>query len=820
MKKSVLFVVTVFVACLSVNAQFTTRAPKTGTAVRQRSTPPVEVERIGKIEKATSVRFNPNLAPVKDVISSRRLKDGSEFRIVRLENGVIKKQLFHAGQKSQRKVSLPDNASRNVELRAGAASESLNEGFEGWDRETWDWIPEGWTDESKVGSDSQVVDIHEDEYNFTWKVAPYPRLRSAGIGQYSAGVQFALTNLEILNDDADTIPYNPPLTQDEWLISPQVTVKQADYVFAFDLYYDPAWARLSYLDVDENYDFITEFEAMHTVIEALISTDGGNTWTVKWDNREDAARYTDDELRDILFETGVSWIKVSIDLKEYLNRDIKIAIRYWDDGGESAYVDNVAVGYPAPVVYYRRPQGHLISGYSTDYRALQQSNLIVGHAYTPTQWEGTVENQESIRWQFNDSEGNSVQTSTEQNPVVSLPYGLYNTPLLSATGRGNTKTEFQLGAGSDMQYNLMGLGGQNSWDGVLLGLGNYDIHRGVAPISNINAEDLAGEGTFIGVSNFFEKPAAPYMLETFYVHAGEIVTKPNEPVRLKLFAVADNGVVGDVIASSEAWPADFIRTVENGYNLYTIPFKFIATDPETGREYERYLEIDDHFLAEFSNYRTADMFFQAEYHPTGEYLAYISFEESLIPLGATSALFDMNASFPFLFTRDNKFAAPDAGGVKAFEIDTYWAITEWWLKEDVPDWIAIGDTVYKGDGIYSLSIATLPLPEGVSGRSANVTFQAPACELTLQVKQGDGEYSGINTVNAKSVKVFSRGDYFVLSYPVGTPSVAIYNVAGQKIAEYALNSDGTYSIPVSLLPKGVYILRFAGKTNETVKVVK
>jgi hypothetical protein len=830
MKKIVFFAVSLLVTCLSMNAQLTTQVSKTRKAIQRPSAPQVKMEKFEKVEKSTSAKFNPNLIPVKKVLSSRKLKGGQELRIVRLENGMVKKQFLNAGKKLQRKITTTGKVSGNAGQSVTAASDSLNEGFEGWDNETWDWLPEGWTDTSKVDSVSFIEDIYGYTFNFTWATSAF----NPKSGQYSARVQFAYP-VDTPGEDGelDTLQYNPPIPQDEWLISPPVTVEQADYVFAFDLYYDPSWARLNY-ELDEN-DSITEvnFDAMHTVVEALISTDGGNTWTKKWDNREDAAQYTDEELLDILLVTGAPWIRVSIDLAEYHKQDIQIAIRYWDDGGESVSVDNVTVGYLIPEVSYRRPSGYLISGLSTEYYALD-GNLIVGHAYTPTQWAGNVENCESLGWSFSDTYGNPLQASTDENPVVTLPYGLYNTPLLSATGRGNRQAEFQLGK-SDGVESQMGLGGQNIWtftDGEFtFGLGNYDLQYGLVTYSDVNAEDLTSDGwTFRGIANYFEKPASKYMFDTFYVHPGNIVAKPGEPVKLNIYAVDDSGNVGEIIASSETYPEDFIHVFSSDdglFDYYTIPFKFMSTDPETGRESEGYVEIDDHFVAEFYNYQSADIIFQREDHPTGELYAYVSFEEGqFFSLGATSALFDMNAAFPFLHTADNRYEAPDAGGTKTFEIDAYWNPNGWWAEEDLPDWISVGElTANPETGVVTFPVTVSALPQGVSGRSANIYIASYACNLTLQIKQGDAEWqeegrpTSISTVNVKEVKAVRRGNDFLLSYPSSATSVSVYNVAGQKTGEYKLNQSGQQTLPAANWAKGIYILRFTG-SDSAVKVLK
>ncbi|MDR0505810.1 MAG: T9SS type A sorting domain-containing protein [Dysgonamonadaceae bacterium] len=830
MNRIVLFIVSLMVVCSSASAQLTTQKSRLpGEAALQGSKPQMEVKKNYKAVKPLSVSKNRlNSVRVKETLSTKKLKNGMEFRIVRMENGMISKQIVNPAKQLQQKIS-PNNKKLgvNANFEAIATAESLFEGFEAWDEEAWDWLPDGWTDESKAGSTSDLSSVNNERYNFTWRTCTGGLYTDPSKGRYCAGVQFAMS-FNILNG-TDTIEYQPPMPQDEWLISPSVTVKQSDYVFAFDLNYDPFWARVDYY-FDEEDGMYFEFNAMHTVVEALISDDGGATWTKKWDNREDAFSYTEDELWDII---GPPWLRVSIDLQEYINKDIKVAIRYWDDGGESVFVDNITVGYFAPDASYRRPEGYLISGLSKDYYALQ-SNIIIGNAYTPTKWMGKVENQESVSWKFNKNNGDLFQEYNGQNPIVSLPagtYGYYQTPILTATGKGGA-TEFQLGI--EGEENLMSLGGNNNYvintEEKLFGVGNYDLQYGFAYDNTLNAEDLAEIGVFTGIANYFEKPAAKYMFETFYVHAGNVTTKPDEPVKLNLYAVNEDYSVGDIIATSETYPEDFILgDNDDGFQYYTIPFKFKVIDPETGLETESYIEMDSNFLAKFYNYESADIFYQYDSHPTGDIYAYADFEEGIIPLGSTSFLFDMDAIFPFLVALNDQpnpghYAAPDNGGTKEFQISSYWQLEDGgcWLKEELPEWISIGEPVYNAvSSNYTLSVSVAALPVGVTGRNASITLQSWGCEMTLEIKQGDALWSSFNPVNSsKNIKIVSSGDSFQLAYPEGIVSVAVYNVAGQKVGEYALTSSGTFSIPTANLSRGIYILKFAGKTNETVKVVK
>jgi hypothetical protein len=812
MKKS-LHVIMALIVCISSAQTISAISPQNGKIqshqVLTHKSGKVKAEKIGK----NAIKKQVSLDNVKEILSSQKLKDGSEYRIVKLENGTVKKQLVNTRKKLQQKISNNSKPISNAHLRAATAGSSLNEsslneGFEDWDGEKQDWLPAGWVDDSKAGSPSGITNIWGSEVNYTWTTSEGGYFAPALTGQYCAGVQFA--TVYQVEEDLDITPPSP---QDEWLISPSISVKQADYVYAFDLYYDPFWARISGFDEDWN----PLFDDMHTIVEAYISVDGGE-WVKKWDSKENALSYTEDELYDIEMNSIFPWVKVDIDLKEYVNKDIKVAIRYWDDGGESVYVDNITVGYRIPGASYRRPEGYLISGFSEEYYSLLELNLILGNAYTPTKWYGNLENADVVSWNFD----NNIITS-EENPTVILPFDLYDSPILTASNRGGS-AEFQLGV--EGEDNFMLLGGQNSWDvGLeepkLFGLGNYDIQYNITTYGDLNAEDLAEIGVFKGVANYFEKPANTFIFEHFYVHAGNVVAKAGEPVLLNIYAVDEDGNVGDLIASSEANPNDFIlaETDEAGFKYQTIPFTFKAIDPETGREEDSYVEINSAFIVEFLNYESADIFFQYDHHPTGDNYAYVVFEDGYLPLDATSAIFDMDATFPFLYANDSQYAAPDAGGTKNFVIDSYWLPEAWW--SELPDWINFGAAVTDEEtGIVTLPVTVSALPEGISGRNADVKISSYGCDLTLQFKQGDSPFTGLRHIQTTSVKVARQGTNFVLSYPEGTKTVAVYNITGQKIKEYNLNGSATYTISTNDLAKGVYIFKFSGKTNESVKVVR
>jgi hypothetical protein len=179
----------------------------------------------------------------------------------------------------------------------------------------------------------------------------------------------------------------------------------------------------------------------------------------------------------------------------------------------------------------------------------------------------------------------------------------------------------------------------------------------------------------------------------------------------------------------------------------------------------------------------------------------------------------VNGMYSYITSDKNRIEASPAGGTYTFSVVPFWNSIG--LLEEAPEWITLTkndlytETTWRSDVTATIQ----PLPDGETGRWADLRIGTWGAETIVRVVQGD--VTGIPSINGKSlVSAVRQGDRFVLTYPAGTSSVAVYNVAGQRIAEYALNSGGTYSIPASNLPKGVYLLKFAGKTNETIKVIK
>ena len=121
------------------------------------------------------------------------------------ENGTPCKRIVKAG--SDRHINR-GKAATVTPKDVDPENSVLNESFEGWDGETDNWLPDGWT--QKVSETIGDIDALE-----TWHVSEgVPMLGAEPYdGNYMMGIQFDMLN-----------------QQDEWLVTPSVTVGDGHYL--------------------------------------------------------------------------------------------------------------------------------------------------------------------------------------------------------------------------------------------------------------------------------------------------------------------------------------------------------------------------------------------------------------------------------------------------------------------------------------------------------------------------------------------------------------------------------------------------------------
>lgn len=174
-----------------------------------------------------------------------------------------------------------------------------------------------------------------------------------------------------------------------------------------------------------------------------------------------------------------------------------------------------------------------------------------------------------------------------------------------------------------------------------------------------------------------------------------------------------------------------------------------------------------------------------------------------------------DVTYPWLMTEGSKeFEANRAGDSKTFQFSSYYVPDAYEVEgEGLDEWYTV--TVGEIDPNTYLTPVTIEVDPftGEDARVAAVNFTVPGSKETIWVAQHSA--SSVDNVAASATKAAVEGGNFVVESANAT-AVAVYNVAGQKVASAAI--EGKTVIPAADLANGMYILKF--NDNTVVKVVK
>ena len=786
------------------------------------------------------------------ILKSETLKDGSVINYVESGNSVSK--VLKA--KGRNLVSpLSSTIQKVVESEDGA---TMVESFEGWDGETEDWIPSGWTDQLVEGSAEDILIGG----NVTWMVQE-PMFDYPTDGDYVAHIQFSYS------------------AQASTLISAPITPVAGQFLMV-DINYSPGWYMLDQLNMGESY----VFDQQNSNLVVSVSADNGATWTPVFDVlKDDATKYSYSQLLDDISSYSHPWTTAIIDLSAYSGKQIQVAFAYSNTGmGESAKIDNLRIGYPVAVAGYSRPEGSFLFGLSEDFMS-QASSEILTTPYVDVTWRNFSEGVKSNEWEYIDVENSTSSEiaylySDERNLTVNYePVSMDVPTLMYETYKGETfeyypayETQTNTGETVMAPYTVTYGGGTtknfltedgSSTVSMTMGAGNYDLEKKYTAIitNEAGTEFLFGTGgdatwqnaledptaRVAGVANVFDKPATPYVFTTLWIN-GEFAGSPDATFTLNIYEYTEDGRLNaEPIETSTATMKD-VNTAAPGY--CSLPFVFKEQVGSLTREKE--VEIDSKIMVvvtfdekvttfcpfmqsgpneDGSCYSYAVISTTEENEETGETVESTSFYPSNVfqistgPLNS-AFLFNMDATFTWFHSEDNEFPAPVSGGEKSFTVESYYASSAWTVEGDAVvgnsdnawiDWAAedvlieeAGQQYYTGE--TTLVLTADPLPAGVTGRSAEVTVSIPGASKTFYVQQGE---AGVEAVETSANRVSVVNGNFEVEAATAT-AVDVYNVAGQKVASAAI--EGATTIPAQDLAKGMYILKF--NDNTAVKVMK
>lgn len=431
--------------------------------------------------------------------------------------------------------------------------------------------------------------------------------------------------------------------------------------------------------------------------------------------------------------------------------------------------------------------------------------------------------------------GGETYTSTDKNLTVSYPMTYSSAPILKVAD-GQTWQPYGI---SEKAGNISGL--VNSV-GVPPSLSVQHFGGNWAPKMTDGRFAFGSNCLVEGVDGFgilFEEPAVPYYVESARMIMKGVSLKNGAELTLNVYKVNDDGTLGDKLAVGKAG-ADDVKLLSSASGLYGVTFKFFEED-ELGGLSEVAIYPETALFYAFTNFKgNSDISFESMcfnwpyVDDKGEIPASYPAEVGYFLVGDKmapfSALFEDTYSAPVLFVdalmgnldfdkNSNHFA--NNGGSLDVAVETNVIMLNGYaenpvqfyaVENDIPDWLEISVSYDATKGTV-FNFKADPLPEGVSGRRADVSFTTVIGGREVFVAtQGNASVAGVEATNSKVSVV--DGNFVVESD--NATSVAVYNLAGQKVAEAAFAGKAT--VPAADLAKGVYVVKF--NDNTVVKVAK
>ena len=740
-----------------------------------------------------------------------------------------------------------------------AADASFSENFDGWDGETANWLPTGWSQESKVGSDANV----------TWGVAEGNFYAMAYDG-YSLNITAAM------DLDPETFAYIFP-EQDEWCYSPAFTVAAGDYL-SFMLNYDPGFTLLNWDVMQTTAEYV--FDSENTNLEVLVSADNGANWTKVWDAVSDAKSMSVEELYSVI---GTSpWKGIVCDLSAYAGQSVQLAFRFVGSAGNDMMIDNLSVGEVVPVASYSVPYNMFVnsSGVNSGYYPFAR----LAPAYTDIEFANESQMAETYEWMYNSPEDGSDIFSEEENLTVNYPYASWLYPTLTATTGSNSSEPYQFGswinsqgapassfwqtggyiaAGKDdvMDYPVVNweayyLSGLTAFSDMLVNGSDegYSESFGDPVLDDEGNPELDADGNpiyeelhFDSYATLIEAPQAPYALNGVYLNimVSSVSGDQTKPIRVSVYDLTPEGQRGNLIGSGECYITDNIASDASESNIYVVPCYFtqqigaltqqvpltidsavlVCLTADEGLSFAPVLSLTTMTGLSATGYGDG-LFYDSNYlilSDANNQLGYYSLKsygsnaEGVWRL-ITSVGMEFDVFYNWLYenTGNYTYEAPATGGDSdAFVMNSLFSSDYWTVEGDgLFDWVdyTIGD-FDTSTGDTELTFSVQPLPEGVSGRKTAITISTyGAAPVTFGIFQGD---AGVSVVETSANRVNVVNGNFEVEAATAT-AVDVYNVAGQKVASAAI--EGTTVVPAQDLAKGMYILKF--NDNTAVKVMK
>lgn len=831
MRKMVLFSAAVLAAGVA------TAANPTKVTEARMSTEGLRAERMNQqVFSKTTVTLRMN--DKSNVVASKQLKDGSSIDLVRGNDGHLYKVLNRSLRASDKIAQSKSRINAPAVMKADENA-TLFEGFESYEGLTSrGWVPEGWSQESKTNPPH--VAPEGKGTCLVWEATKGDGFTSAYSGTYVERVQVSMADFT-----ADPITFAEQ--QDEWLITKAITPKTGDYL-TFQLCYSPCFTLL-----DET---TMKFTAVNNILEVLVTTDDGKTWEKVWDVLDDARSYTVDELWD----DGRSFVRpyhpMLVNISKYVGKNIKIAFRYYGINGESMMLDDVKVGEATPTAAVTAPNavfpiGLSLEGYNLSDGSGNVLNLALAPYKTSLEWTNVSPAYESCTWTYPDEEGNETTSSSKNLEAPEYGFAQYDAPSLVTKIGSKTSDAAKLYDAVQYGGSVMIRNGDSylSFDAAM-----YDLNRLVSKKAKFS---LARDGVFgmgatsdatwnqllktegmkvTGMGMFIPQPAAPYTLSSanavVYYTAGKLTDKSQ--LKATVYKVEDDGSF-TAMAEGYCSPSEIYKADDKSYPKAVFYFEReidgLPTQAELFVDYPIVIQFSAN-LAEGEEFDFVNAFDSAPKEVENNVYVFfndasgtrkminttaLSFEDGSAAAGLYASF---DATYSWLRSDEDAFEAKPAGESKTFDLDSYYNLVNskgenlaTATGEGLGDWYTVSFANGSGTEPAKMTVTVNALPEGTDVRSSYFDVEVFGMMKRFYVAQHSE--AGVSDLAVSATKAFVNGGNIVVSSPKAT-RVAVYNVAGQKVAEQAFAGKAT--IKASDFAKGIYVLKF--NDNTVLKLTK
>ncbi len=682
------------------------------------------------------------------------------------------------------------------------STDILFESFEGWDGVTETWVPDGWTVES-FGDPAN-------EYYQRW----YP----SAVGMFTPEPSDGKYYYGVVYSEA---------SQDEWLISPEVTMTE-EMSLSFDMNVDPLWFySLDNFDF-ETYEFIGEPEVIFDVKVNIRET--GGEWTTLLDFAEMFKDMSGMEM--LYYNENMKLLPYTVNLSAYTGKTFQIAFQYVGADGQTYYVDNIRIGYPKldPPVYLM-PYCTQYWGFTRDFEGLNMGVAALP-VFTDLTWSSydyfVDADGATYTWEYNDptdtdnwltADGDELTTSygTDYTSEFTTKTNLYYLPKLTLSANNATPSTYQNPAA------FMQMGGRpvftaNSasgpkelemglvpFDRTVEGIGYYtytpDFGEAAIPIFGYNdkVDGFWTDYTFGGENEEGEGVKLTKIMNFIYSSESAMVVTATD-----LFAFA-NGIGDEVEFTCGIYPLndDYMPEFDHPLGTATVKGKDINVLTPGDQspdlvcltfDFGKALVLDDTYMAyvvAISGFNNPDVTYFCPLQsitPADAAMALGWVEKEITFNGSTRSSYspmsdengdplytsfaiNLEAYLPWLHTDTDRLEISNNGTITG--MDSYYAAED--LTVTAPEWAEVTMT-----GRYGSTELTVKAEFTETARSGEIVVEAPGVKKVFALTQAAGTGSSIESIIADG----------------GTKVEAVYDLSGRQVSADALSS-GVYLVKLS-----------------------